>query len=163
MNKLLKQILKFGLVGGISFVIDFCVYTLVIKLAGDRLPGVDVIIAGTAGFIVSVVFNYIASMAYVFERKEDADRTQEFIIFIALSIVGLLLNNALLWLYASVICATGGLFYNIHGGLYNMLSNFGITFFASTDELVKIFAKIFATAFVMVYNFISRKMILEKK
>lgn len=163
MNKLIKQILKFGIVGGISFIIDFVIYTAVIKITGDRLPGTDVIIAGTAGFVISLIFNYIASMAFVFERKEDTSRTREFTIFLLLSLIGLFINNGLLWLYASVFCANGNVIYNIHAGVYNLLNNFGITFFASTEELIKILAKIFATSLVMVYNFISRKMTLEKK
>ncbi len=163
MNKLIKQILKFGIVGGISFVIDFVVYTIVIKILGNSLPGADVVVAGTAGFIVSVIFNYIASMAYVFERKEDASRTKEFIIFIVLSIFGLILNNILLWLYAAVICANGNAIYSLHDWLYGVFTGMGVTFFTSTEELIKILAKVFATAFVMVYNFVSRKMILEKK
>lgn len=162
-NKLIKQILKFGVVGGLSFVIDFIVYTIVIKVIGDKLPGIDVIIAGTMGFCISLIFNYIASMAFVFERKENADRKTEFLIFLVLSIIGLLLNNLLLWLYASAFCATGNAIYNIHDSFYNWLTGIGVSFFSSTVEMIKIFAKIFATALVMVYNFVSRKMTLEKK
>lgn len=162
-GKLFKQIMKFAVVGGLSFVIDFVVYTIVIKVIGNRLPGTDVIIAGTAGFSISLIFNYLASMAFVFERKENASRKTEFVIFLVLSIIGLLLNNLLLWFYSSLLCANGNIFYNIHDAIYNGLTGIGIGFFSSTEELIKIFAKVFATALVMVYNFISRKMTLEKK
>lgn len=162
-NKLIKQILKFGVVGGLSFLIDFIVYTIVIKAIGDKLPGIDVMIAGTMGFCISLIFNYIASMAFVFERKENASRKAEFLIFLILSVIGLLLNNLLLWLYASVMCANGNAIYNIHNSLYGWFSGIGITFFSNTEEMIKIFAKVFATALVMVYNFVSRKMTLEKK
>lgn len=159
-HKLLKQILKFAVVGGMAFVIDFVVYTIVCK----TLPGqYSYLIAGICGFTVSLIFNYLASMAFVFERKENADKRAEFIIFLLLSLVGMGVNTLILWLYVDVITANVQWIYNIHNWIYNWLISLNISFFKSVQELIEIFAKIFATAIVMVYNFISRKIFLEKK
>lgn len=159
-NKLLKQILKFAVVGGLSFVIDFVVYTIVIKV----VPGqYSYLLAGILGFSVSVIFNYIASMAFVFERKENADKRKEFVIFVILSLIGLLLNTVLLWFYVDLLAAKVGWIYSIHDSIYGFFMSINFTFFESTSEFIEIMAKVFATALVMVYNFISRKMILEKK
>lgn len=154
-GKLFKQIMKFAVVGGLSFVIDFVVYTIVIK----NVPGENNhLIAGVAGFSISLIFNYIASMAFVFERKDDASRKKEFTIFLVLSLIGLGLNEILLGFYVW-ICNVQWI-YDIHNWLYTTLVE-GL--FADCLEFIKICAKIFATAIVMVYNFISRKMTLEKK
>lgn len=159
-NKLIKQILKFGVVGGLSFLIDFIVYTIVIKI----VPGqYSYILAGICGFTISLIFNYIASMAFVFERKENADRKKEFLIFLVLSLIGLLLNTVLLWFYVDILSGKVNWIFNVHDAIYNWLLGLNITFFKSVSEFIEIMAKVFATAIVMVYNFISRKMTLEKK
>ena len=48
-KKLIKQILKFGVVGGLAFLIDFVVYTIVLKI----IPGqYSYIFAGICGFTI---------------------------------------------------------------------------------------------------------------
>lgn len=159
-HKLLKQIMKFAVVGGLAFVIDFTVYTIVVKtLHGSK----SYLIAGICGFTVSLIFNYIASMAFVFERKENADKKKEFIIFLVLSLIGMGLNTVLLWIYVDALTENVAWIYNAHSEIYNWLTSINITFFKSVDEFIEICAKVFATAIVMVYNFVSRKMTLEKK
>lgn len=159
-HKLLKQIMKFAVVGGLAFVIDFVVYTIVCK----TLPGkYSYLIAGVCGFTVSLIFNYIASMAFVFERKENANKKTEFIIFLVLSLIGMGLNTILLWMYVDLITGNVKWIFNIHDAIYNWLISINISFFKSAQEFIEICAKIFATAIVMVYNFITRKIFLEKK
>ena len=72
-------------------------------------------------------------MKYVFRRKKNANRVKEFIVFVILSAIGLLLNQLLMW---------------------GAVDGMGIYYVA---------AKVLATAVVMVYNFVSRKLILEEK
>ena len=160
-GKLLVQIMKFGVVGGISFLIDFVVYTIVIKVLGSweyaYLP------AGFAGFTISLIFNYLASMAFVFQRKDDADRKKEFAIFLVLSLFGLLLNMFVLWLCMNVIYYNVAPLQNLFADLVTLLKSIGIHAIASAQEFASYVAKVIATAIVMVYNFVSRKMTLEKK
>lgn len=159
-SKLLKQILKFGVVGGLSFVIDFVVYTLIVKI----LPGrYSYIVAGICGFSISLIFNYLASMAFVFERKDNADKRKEFVIFATLSIIGLLFNTFLLWLYVDILNGKIYGMHLLHAIIFEKLKSANINFFTDVSEFIEISAKIFATAIVMVYNFVSRKMLLEKK
>ena len=80
-----------------------------------------------------MIWNYILSIKWVFTPKDDVSKAGQFVIFVVLSIVGLLINEALMWLFVDKLA------------LYYML------------------AKIIATAVVMVYNFITRKLIIEKK
>ena len=42
----------------------------------------DILFANTAGFVVSLIFNYVASMKFVFEHKDGMSRRREFIIFV---------------------------------------------------------------------------------
>ena len=125
MQKLLAQIMKFGVVGVIATVIDFGIMNLL-----HYGLGLNILIANTSGFIVSLIFNYVASMKYVFAHKEGMSR-REFIIFVVLSVIGLALNDGI------VLALDAGL------GLEANI------------------AKICATALVMVYNFVTRKIFLE--
>lgn len=123
---LIKQFMKFGIVGFIAFFID---YGTMIFLT--EVFGVSYLISTTAGFIISVIFNYLASMRYVFVHKEGLSRRKEFVIFIVLSVIGLGLNDVLMWILVD---------------------------FVFIDYRI---SKIVVTAIVMVYNFITRKIFLD--
>ncbi len=159
-KKLLAQILKFGVVGGIAFLIDFAVYTISNKLIPLEK---GYIIAGFLGFTISLIFNYLASMKFVFERRDDTSRQKEFTIFLVLSLIGLGLNELLLLLYVEVLDGHVGWIHAIHEWIFEFISERGIKAMGSARELAEFFAKIFATGVGRVYNFISRKMTLEKR
>lgn len=150
MKKLIEQIMKFGIVGVIAFAIDYLVGIVVLQIAlfflGDARFTLCSQIASATGFTISVIANYILSFKFVFERKEDLNRKAEAAIFLVLSLIGLGLNNLIIW-----IC-TGPIYENV--AFLQKLSNYSVIYTA---------AKVFATAIVMVYNFVSRKIFLEKK
>lgn len=128
MKKLMEQILAFGVVGILATLID---YFLMILLT--EVFHVFYLLSSTLSFLVSLVFNYICSMKFVFQSRDDLSRRKEFFIFLVLSILGLLINQAVLWLMVELF----HVWYAI--------------------------AKIFATGIVMIWNFITRKLCLEKK
>ena len=128
MKKLAAQIVKFGVVGGSAFLIDYGV-----MIALTELVGIHYLISSGISFAVSVIYNYVLSVRWVFEVDKAKDKRKEFILFTALSIIGLGLNQVLMW----------GFVAGLH--VFYML------------------AKIIVTAIVMVYNFVTRKLFLEKK
>ncbi len=92
MRKLIEQIMKFGVVGVIAFVIDYGLLALLTEVFS-----VNYLVSATVSFTVSVVFNYVASMRYVFTHKDGMSRHREFAIFVTLSVIGLLINNFCMW------------------------------------------------------------------
>ena len=152
MKKLIEQMLKFGIVGFVCFFIDYIIglITLNIVLAivvfGADSFSMGSQIGSALGFTVSVIVNYILSFKFVFERKEDMNRKAEFIIFVILSVIGLGLNQLIIWVCTVPIYSNVAWIQKLFG--YNL---------AYTA------AKVIATAIVMVYNFITRKIFLEKK
>lgn len=126
MKKLIAQFMKFGVVGAIAFVIDFGLLALLTSGFG-----VNYLVSATISFTVSVIFNYFASMRYVFRHREGMSRRREFVIFVVLSVIGLGINNGLMWLCVEVL----NIFY--------------------------LLAKIFATAEVTIWNFVTRKIFLD--
>ena len=142
--------MKFGVVGavcfGIDYIIGYSVMKIIVKLGGGTLFELASMAGSALGFTVSVIINYILSFKFVFERKEDLDRRKEFVAFIILSVIGLGLNQLIIW-----ICV-GPVYGNI-AFLRNILNY----------DLAYTGAKVIATAIVMVYNFVTRKIFLEKK
>jgi len=141
--------MKFGVVGVVCFLIDFAitmvVSTLLRNYAGME-TGMAALIAAFFGFTISVIINYILSMKFVFVRKEDMDRRKEFVIFTILSLIGLGIHEVIILVCIDVIYANWA-------WLNQLLS----------PTLATAGGKIFATGVVMVYNFITRKIFLEKK
>ena len=113
MGKLVQQFMKFGVVGVIAFVID---YGLMVALT--ELAGVNYLISATISFTV-------------FTHKQGLSRRREFVIFVVLSVIGLGVNDLLMWLGSSVL---------------------GVSY---------LIVKIVAMAIVMVYNFVTRKIFLD--
>ena len=129
MKNLFSQLIKFGLVGGIAFLIDYGIMVFLTEVF--KIPS---LISAAISFTVSVIFNYIASVKWVFDvDKEKNSKTKELVVFILLSVVGLGINELIMWIMDKEF------------GIYYMIS------------------KIVATAVVMCYNFITRKLFLEKK
>ncbi|WP_199642622.1 GtrA family protein [Roseburia sp. AM51-8] len=110
MKKLIDQILKFGVVGIISFIVDF-VITMAVSTGLRQGAGMGTsqaaLIGAFFGFVVSVIVNYILSMKYVFERRDDLDRKKEFIIFVVLSVFGLGINELIILFCIDIVYATG--------------------------------------------------------
>lgn len=129
MQRLIEQILKFGVVGILAFAVDYGVLMVL-----SQVFGVRAVIAAGISFVVSVIFNYMASMRYVFSHREDMTPMREFVIFVVLSIIGLLINEAIMWVGTARLGESG---------------------------LAVTVVKVFATAIVMVWNFVSRKIWLD--
>ncbi len=135
-DSLFAQITKFTFVGGLSFVIDAGILYLLSELFGVKFY----LIFGAISFSISVVANYLLSMRFVFEGKKEIKKHKELMIFIVLSVIGLLINQLLM----------------------SILGNM-VTYYTELNSGYVMLIKIIATFVVMVWNFISRKIFLEKK
>ena len=121
---------------GLVGVLCFAVeYILLILL--KELMGLHVIVANTTAFTVSAVVNYILSIAFVFDTDKKANKGKQFAVFFIFAIGGCIINNLVL-----------------KGGTL-LLDRFW--------DRSYILVKPFATGIVMVYNFITRKLFIEKK
>lgn len=121
-----QQITRFAVVGGGAFLIDYGIMILLTEMFG-----VNYLISSAISFTVSVIFNYLLSVHWVFNVTGDRSQTQDFLVFIILSVIGLGINQLIMWLAVDKL------------QIFYMISKIG------------------ATAVVMVYNFITRKIFLE--
>ncbi|MCM1404227.1 MAG: GtrA family protein [Prevotella sp.] len=142
----LAEIIRFLIVGGSATLIDYFVMGVVLYCfepslyphfyniwIGGGAPSTLATVVGTGiGFATSLVFNYIFSILFVFREKGNARSAKGFFIFAVLSIGGLLINL---------------------GGMYLGYNVIGIN-----EWLVKTFF----TIVVLVYNYLTRKILLFK-
>ncbi len=128
LRELTVQFAKFGVVGVIAFFIDYGLFLLM-----DYVFGVNYLVASAISFTIATVFNFVASMRYVFAGKEGQTRAQQFVIFFVLSLVGLGLNQLILWACVDLLA------------------------------LLAWIGKLVATVLVMLFNFVTRKVFLEDR
>ena len=131
MKALFNQFIKFGFVGVLATLIDY----IALYIFNSQL-GVYYLWAKVLAFIVATIFNYWASMRYVFDTGRDLeDQTaKSFFIFLSTCIAGLALSLLIMWLVVDV------------AGIKHVL-----------------FANLVSTPIVMVFNFITRKLLLERR
>ena len=125
-KKLLLQIFKFGIVGGIAFVIDYGIMVFC-----KEVLHFNVLLSAFFGFTISVIYNYIASVRWVFDVNKEKNKTRNFILFIIFSVIGLGLTELIMWFGTDII------------------------------KISYLIVKIIATIIVMIFNFITRKIFLE--
>ena len=147
-NPLLREIVRFLIVGGGATVVDFLTMSLVlylmqpeiypdflsIFLGGTAEPTTLATVIGTgAGFLVGLAFNYIFSVLFVYKEKGNSKTVGGFLLFAVLSAGGLLIH--LVGMYLG----------------YDLLH---------INEWI---VKIVLTAVVLVYNYLTRKFFIFRK
>ena len=128
---MIGQFLRYFVTGGLAFVIDFGVFALALYYFD-----VHYLVANLIGLMGGNVINYLLSIGWVFsaqKRTMEKHRLLEIIIFILISLVGMALNEFLMFVFV-------GMFF-----LQEMVS------------------KMSAAIIVLLYNFFARKYILFKR
>ncbi len=147
-HKLLAEILRFCIVGGIATIVDFfcmgCVlyafephgypHFYNVFFGSNFDPSQSATIVGTGvGFTVGLLVNYLLSIFFVFEEKGKSKTVTGFIVFTLFSIGGLLIHLLGMWLGYSVL---------------------------KINEWI---VKIFLTIVVLIYNYLTRKFFIFRK
>jgi len=124
-SSFILKFLKFAAVGFSGLLVDYA-FTYIFK----EFVKVQKYVANSIGFTIAASTNYILNRVWTFE-SENPDIAVEYTEFLLISIVGLGLNNLILWLIVSkfkinfylakffAICVVT---------LWNFLANFFITF-----------------------------------
>jgi putative flippase GtrA len=91
-GSLLHQFARYQVVGGLSFLVDFGSLYFLTELAGFHY-----LISAAVAFLFGLVTNYILSRIWVFDRRTMDSVMAEFIVFAAIGIVGLGMNEVIIW------------------------------------------------------------------
>ncbi len=98
----------------------------------DHFFKISVLISNTIAFTISVIYNYLASCKYVFVVNKEKSSIRRFTEFIIFALIGYFLMQLLLWLMADIL---------------------------NWSHMV---SWLIGTMIVMVFNFITRQLFLEK-
>ncbi len=134
-HRLVRQMLRFSVIGTTAFILDTLLFWIFIKC------GINQNIALAMAFILTLVYNYVFSIRWVFDAKKKNSSATMFV-FAVLSAIGLVLTEVI---YSVLIHLIIDYTLNIH-----------------PSDTWKLFAKVVSSFIVMVYNFITRKLFLEK-
>ena len=88
----LDELRRYILVGGIAFSVDFCSLFLLTEYAGWHY-----LASATLAFLFGLITTYCCSICYVFSHRSRENRKHEFLIFSAIGIAGLAINNLCLF------------------------------------------------------------------
>lgn len=168
-KSLLREIIRFVVVGVAATLIDFIVELVVVYCLGfthwqEQFSWGSYLIwaiAVVVGFLASTVINYLLSYIWVFknvDKKKVKRSASSFILFTFLSAVGLLLGIGL-QLAGNYIALE---YFNIDLGdlTTGIITNLGQGY---TTALAFIIIFVIKTFITMVYNFVSRKLFIFKK
>jgi len=95
-RQLIHEFLRYVLVGGIAFLVDFGVLYLSKTLLFPRLGQTGILLAAAFGFTAGLIFNYIFSLFFVFKQIDENARrrkTRSFVLFVLIGIIGLLITE----------------------------------------------------------------------
>lgn len=140
MKKLFMEIFRYGMVGGMAFLLDTGVLFLVKEcfIPMDYFffqINISLMIATTIGFICGLIFNYILSIYFVFQNTQNKislKQSKPFILFAITGIIGLFLT----WIGMQI----------------------GVEIF----QYYYIHVKIIVTILVLGWNYLSRKFFIFK-
>ena len=133
---LLKEFIRYVIVGGISFLVDWGVLALLKEFVFSGGAPWELFLCTALGFVAGLITNYILSLVFVFksgENKSDGKSIKGFIVFTLVGIIGLGLTE--LGMYTGV--------YLLH--------------------LHYMFTKIVVAGLVLVWNYVGRKIFVFGK
>lgn len=102
---MLKEFLRYAIVGGIAFVADFCVMVAAEEYLFKSIePGVYC--AVILGFLAGLSVNYALSLRFVFRRSDYAERGRSPLAFLAFGVIGVIglgLTELGMWIGVSLL------------------------------------------------------------
>ena len=122
------QLIRYGFVGGVAFVADY-----ISLYAFTEYMGIPYLVSAAIAFIIGLTVNYVLSNLIVFTTHRLQNKWLEFAIFAIIGIIGLGLNEIIMYCASDII------------GLHYMIS------------------KLISTALVFFWNFFARKLALFYK
>jgi len=105
---LIHEILKFGIVGGIGFVVQLGVTDLLhLKL------GVGPLTAIVIGYVVATVVTFLGNRHWAFKHRQGKGLQHETLLFVVLNVVGLGIQEAVVAIVHYGLHDTDGLAFNV--------------------------------------------------
>ena len=131
-NNTLVQLFRYTIVGGLAFVVDFGSL-----FAFTEYLGIHYLVSAALAFILGLFTNYLLSLMWVFSQRSMSSPLAEFLIFAAIGLIGLGMNEVLIWTLteivgfhylASKLCSTGIVYlWNFFARKFTLFSQSGVS------------------------------------
>ncbi len=121
------QLFRYTFVGGFAFIVDYVLLYVCTEFAGFHY-----ILSATISFAAGLIVNYAISTKWIFTNSKISNTAIEFTIYGIIGIIGLILNDILLYIFTE------------YAKIHYMIS------------------KLITAAIVMGWNFVGRRAILFK-
>ncbi|MFL4904569.1 GtrA family protein [Streptomyces sp. MMS24-I2-30] len=92
LRRLVHEVAKFGAVGGAGLLVNLGVFNLV-----RHVTDLPVVRASIVATVVAIVFNYIGFRYFAYRDRDKSGRTRELTLFLLFSVVGLVIENGVLY------------------------------------------------------------------
>lgn len=92
------QFIKYVFVGGIAYFVDFVTLFMLTEFFK-----VFYLISAAFGFIFGLIVNYALSISWVFSKRASNDKRVEFLIFSIIGLIGLGLNELIIWFFTEEV------------------------------------------------------------
>lgn len=128
-KSILGQMWRYFLTGGLAFFVDFGLFAICLDALGWHY-----LVANLVGLVAGLAVNYWISVRWVFAacKRSVSNRSLEFSMFALIGVLGVLLNQALMWFQVDFL------------------------------EILPMLAKFISAAIVLLWNFGIRKIFLFK-
>ena len=155
-SQLVRQVFRFVVVGFINTALDFIVLNVLSKITGIGAHDAKIIFLNIVSFSVATTNSYFLNKYWSFGDTSSADRSRQFTIFLGVSVVGALVNTAVL--RSSVAFAPNLLSWIAH--IITVV--LPLSFWSKIDMTLNL-AKVLATAVSLVWNFVGYKLLVFRK
>ncbi|MER7049375.1 GtrA family protein [Streptomyces jumonjinensis] len=91
-DQLMREVAKFGAVGGTGVIVNLAVFNLV--RATTEVPVVRASLVANA---VAIIFNYLGYRYFTYRDRDKSGRTRELSLFLLFSVVGMAIENGILY------------------------------------------------------------------
>ena len=149
MGRRMKEVVRFAVTGGVCFLIEIAALRLFRDVIGlEKLnsgnANYGTVLAAAIAFLISVVFNYLLCVRWVFEGAGEQGNARR-AGFLITSVIGLFLNMGLMALF--------GRLFGEDAVLFRMFS---------LEIRMYMVSKAMATVIVMIWNYFTKRWILKK-
>jgi putative flippase GtrA len=121
-RRLLTELVQFGLVGGLGFVVQFSVFNLLRSTVfSPTVIHAGPVLAMLVSTLLAIIVNWLGNRFWTFRGKRQANVVRESVEFFAVSVVGMTIGIGCLWFSHYVLGFRSVLADNISGNVVGLV------------------------------------------
>lgn len=127
---LIRQLAKFGLVGGVAYVVDLTVFNLLLFAGSEPLLAGQPLLAKVFSTTAATVVAWLGNRYWTFRATRRPDATREFLLYVVMCTIGLGISLGCLWISHYVLGFTSAVADNIAANVVGLLVGTAFRFWA---------------------------------